>query len=137
MVLGTLSKGMGVEIMEPKGFIKEFKDFILEHVPTSNNWAENCAISILSVIAGPERYVLTRKGKLKLNTWFVIIGPSGIANKTLVLRDYVVPLLKKVGQKVGRDFILPSSFSMEGMVEYLTRNDRGIIILNEYGNFHS
>jgi len=120
------------EELKPKGFIGEYADFLLSNVPTSKEWTEDLATSVLSTVLGSERFVSTRIGRLRLNVWHIFVGPSGLSYKTLPLKDYVSKTLIKVGELTGEDVILPSSFSMEGMVEYMSqRHSQGIIIRDE------
>lgn len=113
-------------------FIEEYSDFLLSNVPTSKEWAEDLATGILSSVMGPNRYVSTRLGNLRMNVWHVFIGPSGLSYKTLPLKDYVTETLIKTGELLGKDLLLPSSFSMEGMVEYLKEHsNQGLIVRDE------
>jgi hypothetical protein len=117
-----------------QGFIEDFRDFILSHIPTSPGWAEDIATGVVSLVAGPERLASTRIGQLQLNVWFLYIGPSGLAYKTAPLRHCLLPLLLRLGKLIGQDILLPSSFSIEGLVEYMAKSGRamGIILKDEF-----
>jgi hypothetical protein len=123
-----------LNLNEDEGFIEEFKEFLLSQIPTSPSWAEDIATSVVSLVAGPERLTSTRIGQLRLNLWFLYIGPSGLAYKTAPLRYFLLPLLLRLGKLIGRDILLPSSFSIEGLVEYMTKSERamGMILKDEF-----
>lgn len=115
------------------GFIPEFRDFVLEHIPTSSDWAESIAISLLSTACGGEIYVRSKIGHLKLNVWFLMIGPSGMAYKSTPLNYFVYPVLTALTEQVGYNTILPSRYSLEGMIEYLSKYcSQGGIIRDEF-----
>jgi len=119
---------------EAGGFIEKFKEFLLSQIPTSPEWAEDIATSVVSLVAGPDRYISTRIGKLRLNVWFLYIGPSGLAYKTTPWRYCLLPLLLRLSELVGQDVLLPSSFSIEGLVEYMAKSGRawGLILKDEF-----
>jgi hypothetical protein len=129
----TTAKSPRAEV-RAKGFIEEFSEFILSNVPTSPGWAEDNAIGVLSAVAGPDLRVSTKIGVLPLNIWFLMIGPSGLAHKTTPWKYYVIPLLRKFHELTGKDLMLPNSFSVEGLIEYMrnTGNAEGIILRDEF-----
>ena len=133
----TLFAGVTGEEKEKAGkgkvsdFITEYASFLASHVPTSWEWCEDLATGVLSTVIGLERYVATSIGRLRLNIWHVFIGPSGLAYKTIPLKDYVIETLLKIKEITGKDLLLPSSFSMEGMIEHLMQNPQGLILRDE------
>src|SRR5579863_6149590 len=80
----------------PDGFIGEFKDSILERVPTPSDWAESIATAIMSVAVGRDKFLRTRIGPLNLNTFFMIVGTSGIANKTTPMKYFARPMIQEI-----------------------------------------
>jgi hypothetical protein len=132
-IAATTTKSPRAEV-RAKGFIEEFSEFILSNVPTSPEWAEDNAIGVLSAVVRPDLYVSTCIGDLPLNVWFLMIGPSGLAHKTTPWKYYVIPLLRKFHELTGKDLILPNSFSVEGLIEYMrnTGNTEGIILRDEF-----
>jgi len=108
--------------LEAQGFIADFRDFLLSRLPTNPLWAENIALTMLSSVLGkvtfPNKY-----GPVKLNIGTLMIGPSGLAYKSLPLNHYVYPLLRRITEGIGRPVIIPSRYSVEGLIEYLAYRD--------------
>jgi len=114
------------------GFIEDYQNFILEHIPTSDDWAESIATAILSTVL-PKQKILSRMGALRLNVWFLDIGASGLAYKSLPLRYFAIPTLEKISENLNVSLILPSRFSVEGMIEYLSQTQsQGLLIRDEF-----
>ena len=105
--------------LETKGFIKEYSELILESIPTSRDWAEAIAMTVESVVLGNVK-VTTKIGPLALNIWNLMVGPSGLAYKTTPLIYYVYPTLSEITEMIGKPVIMPSRFSVEGMIEYVS-----------------
>jgi len=105
--------------LETKGFIKEYSDLILESIPTSKDWSEAIAMTVESVVLGNVK-VTTKIGPLALNIWNLMVGPSGLAYKTTPLIYYVYPTLAEVTEMISKPVIMPSRFSVEGMIEYVS-----------------
>jgi hypothetical protein len=103
--------------MSPTNLINDYRDFILDHIPTSKGWAEDCALAMVSICCGPKK-LLMGPGGLRLNLFFLCIGPSGIANKTLPLKYVVSPTLEKLSAELKKDLVFPTRFSIEGLVTW-------------------
>lgn len=103
-------------------FLEEYSGLIAERVPTAQDWIENCALTVLSNVCHNVK-LPDKLGTVKLNLWSMVIGPSGLAHKTIPLVDYVHPTLVTLNKFQERDFSLPSSFSIEGMTEYVSLRD--------------
>lgn len=117
------------------GFVEDYRDFILEHVPTNKDWAESVAINVFNTVLGKDIEIHTQIGKLNTNLFFLCIGPSGLAQKTNPLKYYALPTLTRYGEETQLEPILPSRFSVEGMIEYLsTTQSVGIIIRDEFSS---
>jgi len=113
-------------------FIEDFKDFILENIPTSELWAESIATTMISTMVTRDKYIRTSLGRLHLNTWFMMIGPSGLAAKTTPLTSMVFPILAEITQKINYPVIMPNRFSVEGFIEWLSKDHPwGCIIRDE------
>ena len=108
------------EKLKPKGFISEFSEAILADIPTSPDWAESIALTVEATVLGKVR-VLTKIGPLSLNLWNLMIGPSGLAYKSTPLLYYVYPTLAAVTQMIDKPVIMPGRFTLEGMIEYLSK----------------
>jgi len=116
--------------MTDKGFIKDFTNHILEHVPTHPDWAESLAISCLSSCLDRDVYIVTKKGPLRLNLFFMVIGPSGLADKTVSM-DHAIELLNCFKNQTNRDVVMPSRHTVEGLMKYMDEKIEGT---NEYAN---
>lgn len=118
------------QILEGKDFITQVADFITKSTKTKPEWAECVATSMLSTVMGPHRYISDVMGKLKLNVWYMCLGPSGLAKKTIPLNNYLFPIIGKVGP--GEKLILSNRFSMEGFIKYFPEDGTGSIIRDEF-----
>jgi len=124
---------MKKKVFAEKGFIADFRDFILEGIPTNANWAECIALGVLSASMGYERFISTSIGRLRLNVWCLNIGPSGFAYKTAPLKEIAIPVLIKMSEKLSYPILLPSRYSIEGLIEYMAKGySWGIIIRDEF-----
>lgn len=114
-------------------FIDSYRDNILNYVPTSKDWAESIATSVLSTVMGSRRKIYNRIGALHLNVWYLMVGPSGLAYKTAPLLYFAMPTLAEVTRKIDYPVILPSRYSLEGLMEYIASgHNMGIIIRDEF-----
>jgi len=67
-----------------------------------------------------------------MSLYGLYIGPSGLGVKTVVLKDYCIPIMLKIGELTGRDMIFPSGFSTEGIVQYISKiRNTGLILKDE------
>lgn len=117
--------------------LEELKNVILETQETTEAWADFISLSIVGTVAGAKRPVRTKKGALGLNLFGCFIGPSGIANKTTPLKYILRPIFGFIKDTVEEDLLLPASFSVEGMTEYLANkegkySDEGQILKDEF-----
>lgn len=85
---------------------------------------------MLSTIMGPNRYISNVIGKLPLNVWYMCVGPSGLAKKTVPLKNYLLPTIARVGE--GEKLIMPNRFSVEGFIKYFPEDGTGSIIRDEF-----
>jgi len=115
-------------------FITQVADFIEDTTMTSRAWSECVATSLLSTVMGPEKFISDRMSKLNMNVWFLMVGPSGLAKKSLPLKSYLFPILLKVSDYLPDNYpiILPSRFSVEGLIEYLSEKSMGCIARDEF-----
>lgn len=131
------------EELKPKGFIADFSELILESIPTSADWAEAIALTVEAAVLGKVK-ALTEIGPLSLNVFNLMIGPSGLAYKSTPLLYYVYPVLAQVTELIDKPIIMPGRFSIEGMIEYLSKrhtkgkkkgepmHDEGVIVRDEF-----
>jgi len=114
-------------------FVTEYADFITEYIPTPREWAEGIACALLGVALGPERKVYTRIGGLGMNTFWLIVGPSGLAYKTVPLKYFAIPTLAALTKRVNYPCIMPARFSLEGLIGYMAEGRaRGCIVRDEF-----
>ena len=120
-------------IEKDKDFIDQVAKFIHETTKTNLRWAECVATSMLSTVMG-NRAIIDTKGRLQLNVWFLCIGPSGLAHKTIALKTYLIPILINTSKKLEDEYhlILPSKYSTEALIKFLTSHSHGIIIRDEF-----
>jgi hypothetical protein len=115
------------------GFIQQFSSMILDSVPTSPKWADSIACSMLSTAIGSNIVTKTRVGPLNLNVWFMIVGSSGISHKTTPLKYHARPMVEELETILDTDLMLPSRFSIEGMIEYFSKySPAGVVIRDEF-----
>jgi len=114
-------------------FIEDFKNFILEYVPTDERWAEAMAITVLSTTVGRKRVILSKIGDLHLNVWHLMVGPSGLAYKSAPILYFTLPTLAEFSKLINYPVIMPSRYSIEGFIEYMTQGyNWGCIIRDEF-----
>ena len=119
---------------ELSDFVEELQKQIMEDIPyTSPYWAEDIAISLLSTVSSNLQFS-TKIGRVPSNVWFMAIAQSARGYKSPPLNYFLRPIIKQMEIDSGNlkwKLSLPSSFSMEGMTEFLTKNSKGIIINDE------
>lgn len=116
------------------GMIEEYTTYLLDHVPTNKHWATLIATTLVSSILTRKTYVITKIGPLRLNLFTLMIGPSGMSNKTAPLLYHMLPLIQRFNDLASRDILLPTRYSVEGMIEYLTDQNlnSGVMIRDEF-----
>ena len=94
-------------------------------------WAQLIAISLLSTLLG--KLEIIRQPPVNLNLYILIIGISG-TRKSLPLKHILEIIFKKIAEKTGIDFKLPTKSSVEGFIQYMNENklSEGIIIAHEF-----
>jgi len=120
-------------------FVEDLKNRIISTMPdVSPDWAELCAIAPLSAILHNAR-IIEQEKYLKLNLLMLMVGQSGI-KKSMPMTTWTYQVVKETGEKLGRDFILPSRSSVEGFINYMSTlkpkdkpRDAGIMIRDEFG----
>ena len=116
-------------------FVKDLQETIMSDIPFTNKfWCEDIAIGLLSTLSANIEFS-TRIGKVPMNIWVMGISQSSRGYKSPPLNNFMRPILKQVEEESSNlewKLILPSSFSIEGMTEYLSKEtNRGIIIHDE------
>jgi len=123
-----------------RSWIEDYTDFLVEQTGTNYDWAESIATSILSTVLGSRRYLYTKQGAIKMNLFFLYIGPSGLAKKSLPMTNFGQPLIEKYDELMGYNALtppkrteLPRRFSLEGMITYLNEeNQEGLLWKDEF-----
>lgn len=115
-------------------FITDLSAHIQAHCETNPLWADTVSMATLaSVLEG--LHFTTIVGPLNLNIYALCIGPSGLANKTVPMKNFVMPILEKAGEVASSDFVLPSRFSLEGLIARLNEGSKkssGLIWTDEF-----
>ena len=123
-----------------EGFIEDFTDFVRKDMLTNKDWVETCACSLVATAAGPERYISTGIGKLRLNIAGIHIGGSGIAIKSPFFIYILRPTLRHFSALMHYDYELATKFTIEYMTKRLCSRDpdtkqplnQGLIVSDEY-----
>lgn len=119
------------QIQEGRDFISQVATFMFNSTKTSYSWAECVATSMLSTVMGSKRYISDVIGKLPLNVWYMCVGPSGLAKKTVPLKNYLTPIMIRVGQ--DEKLVMPNRFSVEGYIKWISEQEpEGIMIRDEF-----
>lgn len=123
-----------MSLKKGEDFIDQISSFISSTTMTSIRWAECIATSMLSTIMGPDRYISSNKGKLPLNVWYMCVGPSGLGHKTLPMKVYLIPILIETSERLTDKYplVLPSRFSVEGLINYMSKRSMGSIVRDEF-----
>ncbi len=121
--------------LEKDDFVMDLQKQIMMDIPHTNKyWAENIAISLLSSVSGNLEYN-TKIGKVPMNTWFMAIAESSRGYKSPPLNYFMREILKIMERDSGNynwKLLFPSSFSTEGLVEFMAKTStRGVIINDE------
>ena len=100
-------------------------------------WAEYCSISTLAPVLQNAR-IIEKEKPMSLNLIMLMIGPPGI-KKSLPMFAWTYPILKSLGEKIGRELLIPSRSTVEGLIKYVNDTevgqplrDAGIIIRDEF-----
>ena len=122
-------------------FINDLTDMILDRTDSSPDWASAVATSLCSTAIGNDRWLVTTIGRVKLNTFFIMIGPSGIASKSVPINYFARPIIKRFDELMGyeppQSTLFPSHFSLEGMIQYLSKEENiheGLLMRDEFTN---
>jgi len=109
----------------PRGFIKDFTESITQRVPGINrDYVVACAEAILAGVCFRVSHY-NQIGKMNLAVWCLGVTRSG-EWKTVPIRDYAIPILKLVEKelppigRVVKRIVVPSRFSSEGLIEFMT-----------------
>jgi hypothetical protein len=113
-------------------------------------WAKTLALITLAPFVSNAHFE-DEYGVINTNVFGMIIGPSGLARKTVPMKSIVTVTLNnatKVSralyssspkkkkddgkEKQGYEWLLPSSFSNEAMTSFLKTNNRGVITIDEF-----
>lgn len=114
-----------------QGLIRDLAEYILRRTDTNPSFAETCASVLVSAAVGPNIIIADQKGDVYLNLFGIIVGGSGISNKTVAL-DIVREIIRSLSTEIKNNLTLPQKFSIEGLSLYLTKHREGVIIGDEY-----
>jgi hypothetical protein len=119
--------------------IDDIKGEILESMSdVTPQWAEFCALAPLATIMHNAR-IIEKEKSLKLNLLMMIIALSG-SKKSLPMFAFTNPIMRGLCSELERSLLLPSRYSVEGMINYVhgqdapgvQRRDVGIMIRDEF-----
>lgn len=102
-------------------------------MPTGKDWADLCAVTAIASSVDRNTALYTKIGPLRLNIFSINIGPSRFSYKTVALMYCLIPTLYNLGENLNKRFLLPSRYSMEGLIEYMTEfSSQGCIVRDEF-----
>lgn len=107
------------------------KDITSSMSDVSPIWAELNAIVTLSTVLS-NTVIVEKEKSLNLNLIGLAIGPPGI-KKSLPMFSFTYQIIKKTGELVKRDFLLPSKSSVPGMITYASKKDESRVLLKNEG----
>lgn len=112
--------------------IDEISEYIYEtrKMTPSREWADAIATATVSLFSHNAVFK-TVKGKIKTNLWYLYVGASGIASKTVPLDNFFIPLSLKYQEATGSKALLPFSGTTEFMIETLQNQEFGAIVKDE------
>jgi hypothetical protein len=120
-------------------FIFDLKGDIITAMPDVNEmWAEVCALMPVATVL-PNTTIFDTDGPVHLNVYGLGVGPAGI-KKTLPMFGWTYRLIKNLGERIGRDLLLPSRGSVPGLIKFLSETNaegrfiqnHGILIRDEF-----
>ncbi len=117
--------------------IEVLVSYFESRLKTNRDFLINLACILVATATGSRYYIMTDKGKLRLNLSVVIIGGSGISEKSIAL-NLVRKILQRISDKLGVELILPSQFTTEALTSMLAKVAKdgslptGIILSDEY-----
>lgn len=117
------------------GWIEDYTDFLVEQTGTNRDWAESIATSICSAAIGGDKFLYTKQGMIKMNLFFLYIGPSGLAKKSLPMASFGSKLLEKYDELRADDIKteLPRRFSLESLITYFSETStEGLLWKDEF-----
>jgi hypothetical protein len=139
---------MTEQTQRPKAFHELLTEHIITHTGTSPLWAKTCSLVALSPFIS-NIYYETWKGRISPHLFALMVGPSGLASKTLPLQEIIRPIFRQVDEiifpaeqesknedsyKPTESFIVPYSpqSSMQALTTYFAKNKLGLLAIDEY-----
>lgn len=119
--------------MPQNNILDEMEAFLIETYNILPEWARAISNTLFCSVLNENIFVYTELGPLRLNNFYLMIGPSGLSVKTTPLLNFAIPLLERVQELTDKRYIMPSRFTVEGLIEYFTdpKNRCGSIFLDE------
>lgn len=121
-----------------KNLIDEITEIASSRLNTKQEYLRNLSCATIAATVGPKYFIMTQKGKLYLNIFTLLIGGSGISDKTTALNLYE-KIVNEYQKKTGAKILLPSKFTPEALVQELNNQAKktqaipeGIISSDEY-----
>ncbi len=141
--MSELSRNGGSPVARPSavelpecGFIREYVECFEPTTEAPREYHVAMALALLSMAVGRSAWV-ELAGRLHLNLYLLILGPSTEVRKSTALRYGVRTLRRAVELRPDvfeSDWILPSgTVSPEALIERLSESERGLLILDEFG----
>ena len=115
------------KIIPPSGFLCEYIDCFSAQTDAPKIYHLMMAYFSLAVAIGPRVYFHLAGDKLYPNLWIVLIGGSSLFRKTTALNKS-----RAIINKLDPKMILPSDFTVEALLEYLSNSPQGAFYHPEF-----
>ena len=124
--------------------VTRLSDYIIDRTDTNRDFADVCAALCISTAVGENVFISNKIGVLPLNIFGIIIGGSGISNKTVAIN-----IVRRIVRLMNRDLfpnldekyglLVPVKFTIEAMTNWFKEKQNltgvipeGAIVADEY-----
>jgi len=103
----------------PSGFLTDMMNIMIEKIPRINKaFAFQCSESLLSSCCFNIK-TLDAEGDVYIVIWNMSILPSGLGVKSLPIKHWVIPIMKKVQEKDPTHPLMISHFNVESHIKFM------------------
>ena len=107
--------------------LERISDYIVQRTDTNRLFADTCAAVVVATAVGNKVYIADKIGDLNLNIFGIIIGGSGISNKTVAIK-IARAMLERLSERCYPDLeyndlkkyglLAPTKFTPEAMTKW-------------------
>ncbi len=115
-------------------FLTDFEEYLAnKYKELPRLWIKLATHITVSSVIGRKVYCKTNIGRNLCNLWILLIGDSG-TYKSSLMDNTVIPIIREVGRRLNKRFILPSIAStVEGIIDVAKDNPlEGLIFKDEF-----